>query len=52
MMNQRLAQKINLMSRLLHLLKDNSLYESTRLIIISLIRVLLVTYKNTNDILK
>ncbi|CAF0758317.1 unnamed protein product [Rotaria sordida] len=52
MMNQKLAQKINLMSRLLYLLKDGSLYESTRLIIISLIRVLLVTYKNTNDILK
>ncbi|CAF3021227.1 unnamed protein product [Rotaria sp. Silwood2] len=52
MMNQRLAQKINLMSQLLCLLKDGSLHESTRLIIISLIHVLLVTYKNTNDILK
>jgi len=52
MMNQRLSQKINLMSRLLHLLKDSSLHESTRLIMINLIRVLLVTYKNTNDILK
>ena len=51
-MNQRLSQKINLISRLLHLLKDGSLQESTRLIVISLIRVLLVTYKNTNDILK
>ena len=51
MMNQRISQKINLMSRLLHLLKDGSLHESTRLIILSLIRVLLVTYKNTNDIL-
>jgi hypothetical protein len=52
MMNQRLSQKINLMSRLLHLLKDGSLHESTRLVVVSLIRVLLVTYKNTNDILK
>ncbi|CAF3844508.1 unnamed protein product [Rotaria magnacalcarata] len=52
MMNQKLSQKINLMARLLNLLKDGSLHESTRLIIISLIRVLLVTYKNTNDILK
>ncbi|CAF4232817.1 unnamed protein product, partial [Rotaria sp. Silwood2] len=52
MMNQKLSQKINLMSRLLHLLKDGSLYESTRLIVIGLIRVLLVTYKSTNDILK
>lgn len=52
MMNQRLSQKINLMSRLLHLLKDGSLHESTRATIVSLIRVLLVTYKNTNDILK
>jgi len=52
LMNQRLSQKINLMSRLLHLLKDGCLHESTRLIVINLIRVLLVTYKNTNDILK
>lgn len=52
MMNQRLSQKINLMTRLLHLLKDGSLHESTRLIIVSLIRVLLVTYKTTNDIVK
>lgn len=52
MMNQRLSQKINLMSRLLHLLKDGTLHESTRVIVVSLIRVLLVTYKNTNDILK
>ncbi|CAF1017714.1 unnamed protein product [Adineta ricciae] len=52
MMNQRLSQKINLMSRLLNLLKDGSLSESTRPIIVSLIRVLLVTYKNANDIIK
>jgi len=52
MMNQRLSQKINLMTRLLNLLKDCSLHESTRLVVVSLIRVLLVTYKNTNDILK
>ena len=52
MMNQKLSQKINLMSRLLQLLKDGSLHESTRLIVINLIRVILVTYKNANDILK
>lgn len=52
LLNQRLSQKINLMSRLLNLLKDVSLHDSTRSIIISLIRVLLVTYKTTGDILK
>ena len=51
-MNQKLSQKINLISRLLQLLKDGSLHESTRLIVINLIRVILVTYKNAQDILK
>ena len=51
-MNQRLSQKINLMTRLLNLLKETCLHESTRLTIINLIRVILVTYKTTNDILK
>ncbi|CAF0761899.1 unnamed protein product, partial [Didymodactylos carnosus] len=52
--NQRLTQKIGLVSRLLHLLKEgmSTLHESTRAIVINLIRVLLITYKNTADFIR